>query len=118
MPRPASVADYQKNLEQNILKMRINSFRQVVCLGSASHTPFMLLGTGERRKIVEDLLDIEIFSLMNDVLSSKRTDNKTEVTDTRHELDLVNQSISIKEGHIEKIKVQQGEKIKTEKTRL
>jgi len=77
MPRPASVADYQKNLEQNILKMRINSFRQVVCLGSASHTPFMLLGTGERRKIVEDLLDIEIFSLMNDVLSSKRTDNKT-----------------------------------------
>ena len=118
LPRPSSVADYQKNLEQNILKMRINSFRQVVCLGSASHTPFMLLGTGERRKIVEDLLDIEIFSLMNDVLSSKRTDNKTEVTDTRHELDLVNQSISIKEGHIEKIKVQQGEKIKTEKANL
>ena len=67
---------------------------------------------------MEDLLDIEIFSLMNDVLSSKRTDNKTQVTDTRHELDLVNQSISIKEGHIEKIKVQQGEKIKTEKANL
>ena len=118
LPRPASVADYQKNLEQNILKMRINSFRQVVCLGSASHTPFMLLGTGERRKIVEDLLDIEIFSLMNDVLGTKRSDNKVEVTDTRHELDLVNQSISIKEGHIEKMKVQQDEKIKAEKKSL
>ena len=118
LPRPASVADYQKNLEQNILKMRINSFRQVVCLGSASHTPFMLLGTGERRKIVEDLLDIEIFSLMNDVLGTKRSDNKVELTESRHELDLVNQSIAIKEGHIEKIKVQQGEKIKVERDNL
>ena len=118
LPRPASVADYQKNLEQNILKMRINSFRQVVCLGSASHTPFMLLGTGERRKIVEDLLDIEIFSLMNDVLGTKRSDNKVELTESRHELDLVNQSIAIKEGHIEKIKVQQGEKIKVERDSL
>ena len=118
LPRPASVADYQKNLEQNILKMRINSFRQVVCLGSASHTPFMLLGTGERRKIVEDLLDIEIFSLMNDVLGTKRSDNKVELTESRHELDLVNQSIAIKEGHIDKIKVQQGEKIKVERDSL
>ena len=118
LPRPASVADYQKNLEQNILKMRINSFRQVVCLGSASHTPFMLLGTGERRKIVEDLLDIEIFSLMNDVLGTKRSDNKVELTESRHELDLVNQSIAIKEGHIEKIKVQQGEKIKVERDNI
>ena len=118
LPRPASVADYQKNLEQNILKMRINSFRQVVCLGAASHTPFMLLGTGERRKIVEDLLDIEIFSLMNDVLGTKRSDNKVELTESRHELDLVNQSIAIKEGHIEKIKVQQGEKIKVERDYL
>ena len=118
LPRPASVADYQKNLEQNILKMRINSFRQVVCLGSASHTPFMLLGTGERRKIVEDLLDIEIFSLMNDVLGTKRSDNKVELTESRHELDLVNQTIAIKEGHIEKIKVQQGEKIKVERDNL
>jgi len=117
-PKPAAASDYQKNLEQNILKMRINSFRQVVCLGSASHTPFMLLGTGERRKIVEDLLDIEIFSLMNDVLGTKRSDNKTDLVDSRHELDLVTQSIQIKEGHIKKLKGSMKEKIKLEKDNL
>ena len=118
LPRPASVADYQKNLEQNILKMRINSFRQVVCLGSASHTPFMLLGTGERRKIVEDLLDIEIFSLMNDVLGSKRTDNKVQLQDTRHDVDLKTQSISIKESHVAKQEEQAEKKVEAIKTEI
>jgi len=118
LPRPAISQDYQNNLTQNILKMRINSFRQVVCLGSASHTPFMLLGTGERRKIVEDLLDIEIFTLMNEVLGSKRSDNKSETSDARHQMDLAAQSIKIKEVHHEKMVNQQAHKIETEKRHL
>ncbi len=118
LPRPAISQDYQNNLTQNILKMRINSFRQVVCLGSASHTPFMLLGTGERRKIVEDLLDIEIFTLMNDVLGTKRSDNKSETSDARHQMDLAAQSIKIKEVHHEKMVNQQAHKIETEKRHL
>ena len=118
LPRPAISQDYQNNLTQNILKMRINSFRQVVCLGSASHTPFMLLGTGERRKIVEDLLDIEIFTLMNEVLGSKRSDNKSETNEARHQLDMAAQSIEIKEAHHEKMVNQQAHKIETEKRHL
>ena len=118
LPRPAISQDYQNNLTQNILKMRINSFRQVVCLGSASHTPFMLLGTGERRKIVEDLLDIEIFTLMNEVLGSKRSDNKSETSEARHQMDLAAQSIKIKEVHHEKMVNQQAHKIETEKRHL
>ena len=118
LPRPAISQDYQNNLTQNILKMRINSFRQVVCLGSASHTPFMLLGTGERRKIVEDLLDIEIFTLMNDVLGTKRSDNKSETNEARHQLDMAAQSIEIKEAHHEKMVNQQAHKIETEKRHL
>ena len=118
LPRPAVSQDYQNNLTQNILKMRINSFRQVVCLGSASHTPFMLLGTGERRKIVEDLLDIEIFTLMNDVLGTKRSDNKSETNEARHQLDMAAQSIEIKEAHHEKMVNQQAHKIETEKRHL
>jgi DNA repair exonuclease SbcCD ATPase subunit len=61
----ATVRDYQEHLEKNILKMSFRSFTQVCILGSANFTPFMQLKTAERRRLVEDLLDISIFSTMS-----------------------------------------------------
>lgn len=67
----SSLLDYQDNLEKNILKMNFKSFTQIVILGSASFTPFMQLKASDRRSIIEDLLDIQIFSVMNTLSKQK-----------------------------------------------
>ena len=64
----AAVRDYQEFLEKNILKLNYKSFTQIVILGNSSFVPFMQLKPGDRRAIIEDLLDIEIFSVMNQLL--------------------------------------------------
>ncbi|QIW90468.1 UNVERIFIED_ORG: hypothetical protein GCAPEGMB_00121 [Vibrio phage V07] len=64
IPQEAAVADYQDMLEKNILKMNLSTFKQIAVLGTAGYTPFMLLPAAKRREIVEDLLDIGIFSDM------------------------------------------------------
>ena len=64
----ANVRDYQEHLEKQILKMSFRSFTQVAILGSANFTPFMQLKARDRRNLVEDLLDISIFSTMSDIL--------------------------------------------------
>ena len=65
--------EYQKILEQNILKLNHKSFHQVVVLGSSSFIPFMQLNAGHRRDVIEDLLDINIFSKMNIILKEKNS---------------------------------------------
>jgi len=72
----AKAVDYQQMLEDQILKMTYKAFCQVVILGSSNYTPFMKLTAGDRRKVVEDLLDINIFSLMNTILRSRLTTTK------------------------------------------
>ena len=72
----ASVRDYQEFLEKTVLKLNYKSFTQIVLLGSSSFIPFMQLKTSERRAIIEDLLDIEIFSVMNQLLKGKVSVNK------------------------------------------
>ena len=67
----ANAKDYQKHLEQQILKFNYRSFTQVVILGSSTFVPFMQLNSKSRREVVEDILDIKIFSLMNLVLKTK-----------------------------------------------
>ena len=64
----SSAVDQQKNFEQNILKLNYKSFTQIVVLGSSTFVPFMRLPLGQRREIIEDLLDINVFSSMNEVL--------------------------------------------------
>ena len=71
MNQEASVRDYQKILEQQILKLNYRSFTQVVILGSSTFIPFMQLKARHRREVVEELLDIQIFSLMNMLLKQK-----------------------------------------------
>ena len=89
----ANVRDYQAILEQQILKLNYKSFTQVVVLGSSSFTPFMQLVTIDRRRIIEDILDIQIFSVMNDIL-------KQRYTSLRHELNEIKTNIKIGEGKI------------------
>ena len=72
----ASAKDYQKQLENNILKLNHKSFTQVVILGSSSFIPFMQLTAAARREVVEDILDIKIFSMMNVILKQKLKDLK------------------------------------------
>mgnify|MGYP001481190746 FL=1 len=73
LDKNANIRDFQKYLEENILKLNYKSFTQIVMLGSASFTPFMQLHLGARREIIEDILDISIFTSMNAVLKSKLT---------------------------------------------
>ena len=90
----ATMKDYQEHLEKNILKMSYRSFTQVAILGSANFTPFMQLRAVERRKLVEDLLDISIFSTMQDMLKKKVSQHNLEVKETSHEIDLIHERIS------------------------
>ena len=83
----SNVRDYQALLEQQILKLNYKSFTQVVVLGNSSFIPFMQLNTYERRGIIEDILDIQIFSVMNDVLKSR-------YVSLRHELHEIKTNIN------------------------
>lgn len=84
----AASKDYQKVLEQQILGLNYRTFTQVVILGSASYEPFMQLSTSARREVIEDILDIKIFSTMNNIL-------KTKVSETRSRMDEVDSTIKV-----------------------
>jgi len=90
----ANKADYQEILEKDILKMSHRSFTQVAVLGSANFTPFMQLKTYERRRIVEDLLDIRIFSVMYDIVKGKNRTLQGELTEINSEIKVVNERIT------------------------
>jgi len=90
----ATVRDYQEHLEKNVLKMSYRSFTQVAILGSANFTPFMQLRAVERRKLVEDLLDISIFTTMSDILKKKISDHKISVGDNNHEIEILEERIN------------------------
>ena len=89
----AAVKDYQEHLEKFILKLNYKSFTQIVLLGSASFTPFMQLSASDRRSIIEDLLDIQIFSRMNSVLKDKFLLLKERHSQTKYAVDLKGEKI-------------------------
>ena len=82
----AASRDYQKILEQQILKLNYKTFTQVVILGSASFVPFMQLPTTQRREVIEDILDIRIFSTMNQLLKEKVQETKDAITAIENEI--------------------------------
>jgi DNA repair exonuclease SbcCD ATPase subunit len=108
----AAVKDYQEVLEKNILKLSYKSFTQVVILGSASFVPFMQLSPSDRRTIIEDLLDIGIFSSMNGMVKEKMTLVKESVTKTRYEMDLTSERITFQKQSIEEHKNRTTEEVK------
>ena len=96
----AAVKDYQEHLEKFILKLNYKSFTQIVILGSASFTPFMQLSSADRRQIIEDLLDIQIFSRMNSVLKDKLNFIKEQMYAAKYKIDLTNEKIDMQERYI------------------
>ena len=100
----ASSKDYQKQLENNILKLNHRSFTQVVILGSSSFIPFMQLAAAARREVVEEILDIKVFSLMNFILKSRIKDNKESSRDIKYENDMLEHKVTLQENKISEAK--------------
>lgn len=99
----SDVREYQDMLEKTILKMNHKSFGQIVVLGSANYVPFMQLNAGERRGVVEDLLDIQIFSVMNSLLKDKINQNKSDIREAEYQIELIEQKIELTQKHIESL---------------
>ena len=103
----STIQDYQKYLEQNILKINYRSFTQVVILGSSSFVPFMQLKTAHRKEVVEDILDIKVFSTMNILAKQKQKELETEIKDLEKEVVHLKEKITIQEKHISESEKQQ-----------
>jgi DNA repair exonuclease SbcCD ATPase subunit len=108
----AASRDYQEYLERFVLKLNYKSFTQIVILGSASFTPFMQLSASDRRAIIEDLLDIQIFSTMNSLVKERLSANKTLIGDLKHELELNKQKYDLQKKHLDQLKQNNEDKVK------
>ena len=100
----SSARDYQEYLEKSILKLSFKSFGQIVILGSANYLPFMQLPAHARREVIEDLLDIQIFTTMNNLLKEKIATNKSAITDTDYQINLIENKIELTQKHIDSLK--------------
>ena len=114
----AAVRDYQDTFEKVILKLNYKSFTQIVILGSASFTPFMQLSAADRRSIIEDLLDIRIFSTMNSLLKERYQKLKNELTNVKYKSDSIEERIEVHRQYIEDIKKDNKEKVKNLKEQI
>jgi DNA repair exonuclease SbcCD ATPase subunit len=99
----AASKDYQKILEQQILRLNYKTFTQVVILGSASFVPFMQLSSAQRREVIEDILDIKIFSTMNSLLKEKANATKDEISRVEASLNLAKQKVESQQAIIKTI---------------
>ena len=107
----AASRDYQEHLEKFILKLNYKSFTQIVILGSASFVPFMQLSSSDRRAIIEDLLDIQIFSVMNGVVKDRLSVNKDSIIRNKSKNDILSTKYDIQKEHIQKLKQNNEEQI-------
>jgi len=114
----SDIREYQEMLEKTILKMNHKSFTQIVVLGSANYVPFMQLSAGERRDVIEDLLDIQIFSVMNTLLRDKITLNKTAIRDADYQIELIEQKIEMQRKHIDSLKNNNESLVQSKQTLL
>lgn len=114
----AANSDQQKFLEQNILKLNYKSFTQIVVLGSSTFVPFMQLPLASRREIIEDLLDIQVFSTMNNNLKDRMKQLNDDIRFTEKDLDLVNHRIETQESLIRELETQSDNRIKEKETKI
>ena len=103
LDQTGAAKDYQVILEETILKLNYKSFTQIVVLGSASFTPFMQLSARDRREVIEDLLDIQIFSNMNLLLKDRIAENKNETTEIAYQIDLVENKIDVQKKYLQQL---------------
>ena len=99
----ASIREYQEYLEKTVLKLNHKSFTQIVVIGSANFVPFMQMKVWERRSVIEDLLDIEIFTKMHNVLKERIAANKDEIISAKYKIDLLDEKISLTRKHLNEI---------------
>ena len=114
----AESREYQEMFERNILRLNHKSFSQIVVLGSASFVPFMQLSSMHRREVIEDLLDIQIFSTMNTLLKEKVTENRNSITDTDYNMKSSGEKILILKKHINVLKANTDEIIKQKEEKI
>jgi len=110
--------EYQNILEQNIIKLNHKSFHQIVVLGSSSFIPFMKLPALHRREVIEDLLDINVFSVMNGIIKQKSSVIKETIKDITYNLDLVKQKIDSQKKYIRDITQINDEEINSKRTQI
>ena len=103
--------DYQERLEKHILKLTFKSFTQIILLGSSSFLPFMKLPAAHRREVIEDLLDIQIFSIMNQILKERYSENKVNISDNNQTLNLNLEKIDVQRKYIQEVKEINSDKI-------
>ena len=108
----AAARDTQKYLEDSILKLNYKSFTQIVILGSASFTPFMQLPQSSRREIIEDILDIQIFTTMNTLLKEKINVLKAEISKIEGELELAKHKTKVQKEYIDTLESDKAKKLK------
>jgi DNA repair exonuclease SbcCD ATPase subunit len=95
--------DFQKHLEANILKLNHKSFHQIVVLGSSSFVPFMQLSAAHRREVIEDLLDIRVFSQMNTILKEKKASLKNRLQTVSHQEQSLDTQVAMKQNHLKQL---------------
>jgi len=103
IPQPGANKDYQKILEETVLKLNFKSFTQIVVLGNASFTPFMQLSIKDRREVIEDLLDIQIFSNMNVLLKDRMASNKKDKQEVEYQINLREDKIAVQKEYLAKL---------------
>ena len=114
----ANANDQQKWLEQNVIKMNYKSFTQIVILGSSSFVPFMQLSATNRREVIEDLLDIKIFSSMNNLIKDKIRGVKEEVRTLDLKRESLNDKVNMQEEFIEELEQQGKGRIEDNNTKI
>ena len=110
----AKSTDYQKYLEEKVLKLNFKSFTQIVVLGSASFVPFMQLTANDRRVIIEDILDIGIFSIMKNLVKDRSNTLKEELSDLEFKIKLLQEKIILEEKYIKDLKYNSEKKRKSD----
>ncbi len=114
----SSSIDQQKQLEQNILKMNYKSFTQIVVLGSSNFVPFMRLPVASRREIIEDILDIQIFSVMNVNLKEKLKFANDDIKERDYQLDMLSEKIEMQKAFISDIEKKNENEIEGKKEKI
>ena len=114
----SNVNDQQKWLEQNVIKMNYKSFTQIVILGSSAFVPFMQLTSTNRREVIEDLLDIKIFSSMNNIIKEKSRSLKEEIKVLTLKKESLNDKVQMQENFIEELELRGKENIEEKKSKI
>ena len=118
LDQSANVRDFQEYFEQQILRLNYKSFTQAVILGSATFLPFMQLPAAHRREVIEDLLDIQVFSAMNLLLKQKIVEIKDELEDNQRSISLAEERMYLHQQHLEKLKTDHKKQIEDNRTKI